>query len=464
MIMGSQNKQAQMTWRARARGWLTAVALMAAAVVFAPSSAAADEAQAPRGVPVQEVTTPGGITLWLVSDSTVPMLVVSAAWQAGSAAEPAGLAGVSQVTATMLTEGAGDLDANAFKVRLEELNMGLSFSAGWDWTTMTLYTLTANRDEAVELARLALTQPRFDIEPLQRIQRQLVVGIRQRETNAGFIANLAMDQALIPGHPYASRLTLEGVSGITQDALRTRWREQFTRASLRVTVVGDIAPADATALVDRLFSELPAGAGPETVPQATIGAAAAAPIVRPLPQPQSLVLFAAPGIQDTDPDWIPLFVANHILGSGDFTSRLMTEVREERGLVYGVSTSPSVRESSAFIRGSAQTENADVAEAIATIRETMAAYAADGPTQEEVDMAILYLTGSFPLSLDSNTGIAGVLSGYQTAGRSVDYVNRRNALIQAVTREDVARAARRFFNPDAYTFVVVGQPEGLGAP
>jgi zinc protease len=195
----------------------------------------------------------------------------------------------------------------------------------------------------------------------------------------------------------------------------------------------------------------------------TIADAAAAPIVRLLPQPQSLVLFAAPGIQDTDPDWIPLFVANHILGSGDFTSRLMTEVREERGLVYGVSTSPSVRQSSAFIRGSAQTENADVAAAIATIRETMAAFAAEGPTQEEVDMAILYLTGSFPLSLDSNTGIAGVLSGYQTAGRSADYVNRRNTLIQAVTREDVARAARRFFYPDAYTFVIVGQPEGLSA-
>jgi zinc protease len=448
---------------AMSRRWFLALALACASLLATPKPALADEAEAPRGVPVQELTTPGGLSLWLVSDSTVPMLVVRAAWQAGSVAEPAALTGVSQVTASMLTEGAGDLDSNAFKVRLEELNMGLSFSAGWDWTTMTLYTLTASRPDAVELARLALTQPRFDPEPLQRIQRQLVVGIRQRETNPSFIANLAMDQALIAGHPYATRLTLEGVSAITQDALRARWREQFTRASLRVTVVGDISAEEATALVDRLFGELPAGSGAETVPPVTIADAAAAPIVRLLPQPQSLVLFAAPGIQDTDPDWISLFVANHILGSGDFTSRLMTEVREERGLVYGVSTSPSVRQSSAFIRGSAQTENADVAAAIATIRETMAAFAAEGPTQEEVDMAILYLTGSFPLSLDSNTGIAGVLSGYQTAGRSADYVNRRNTLIQAVTREDVARAARRFFYPDAYTFVIVGQPEGLSA-
>jgi len=444
--------------------WVLAVVLACATLLAGLGPALAEESGQSRGVPIEEVTTPGGITFWLVSDDTVPMIVVNAAWQAGSAAEPANLTGLSQVAASMLTEGAGDLDANAFKVRLEELNMGLSFSAGWDWTTMNFYSLTANRADAVELARLALTQPRFDLEPLQRIQRQLVIGIRQRETNPGFLASLALDQALIPDHPYASRLTLEGVGAITPDALRARWRDQFTRSSLRVTVVGDIGSADAAALTDRLFGELPAGRGAETIPQATIGPALPEPIVRILPQPQSLILFAAPGIQDTDPDWIALFVANHILGSGDFTSRLMTEVREERGLVYGVSTSPSVRESSAFIRGSAQTENSDVAEAIATIRQTMAAFAADGPTQAEVDTAILYLTGSFPLSLDSNSGIASVLSGYQTAGRGADYVNQRNALIGAVTRDDVARAARRFFNPDAYTFVVVGQPEGLSAP
>ncbi len=419
------------------------------------------ESQAPRGVPVQSLTSPGGFRYWLLSDSTVPMLVVTASWRGGSAAEPLALSGVSQVTASMLTEGAGELDSQAFKVRTEELNMGLSFSAGWDWTSMTLYTLTANREAAIDLTRSALLQPRFDASPLQRIQRQLVIGIRQRETNPSFIANLALDEALIPGHPYATRLTLEGVSAITPDALRVRWRQMFTRSNLMVTVVGDIDARAAGAMVDRLFAELPAGGAAETVAPAQIGAPVAAPIVRPLPQPQSLLLFAAEGIQDEDPDWIPLVVANYIIGGGDFNSRLMTEVREERGLVYGVSTSPSVREGSAMLRGSAQTENADVPEAIATITATLADFAATGPTQDEVDMAIQYLTGSFPLSLDSNTGIAGVLNAYQTSGRGVDYVNQRNDLIRQVTREDVARVARRLYDPARFTFVVVGEPEGL---
>lgn len=371
------------------------------------------------------------------------------------------MSGISQVAASMLTEGAADLDSNAFKVRLEELNMGLSFSAGWDWTSMSLTSLTENRAQAVELTRLALLQPRFDAAPLARIQRQLAVSIRQRETNAGYLASLAMDEALIPDHPYANRLTLTGVNAITPAALRARAQQMFTRSNLVVTVVGDINATDAAAMVDRLFADLPAGGAPETVPVAVARPAVEAPIVRELPQPQSLILFSAPGIDDSDPDWIPLAVANYIIGGGDFTSRLMTEVREERGLVYGISTSPSVRESSAFMRGSAQTENSNVPEAIATIKQVMAEFAETGPTEEEVEMAILYLTGSFPLSLDSNVGIAGLLSSYQTSGRSVDYVNQRNALIRAVTREDVARAARRLYNPASYTFVVVGQPEGL---
>ncbi len=173
------------------------------------------------------------------------------------------------------------------------------------------------------------------------------------------------------------------------------------------------------------------------------------------------MLFVGPGIQDEDPDWIPLAVANYILGGGGFSSRLMDQVREQRGLVYGIGTGPSVREHSAVIRGSAQTENGDVREAIEVTRAEMARLFRDGATEAEVHDAITYLTGSFALDLDSNVKIAGVVHGYQAAGRDIDYVNRRNDLIRAVTLADVNRVIRRLFNPDDYTFVVVGQPEGL---
>jgi len=187
-------------------------------------------------------------------------------------------------------------------------------------------------------------------------------------------------------------------------------------------------------------------------------------IVRELPQPQSLILFAAPGIQDEDSDWIPLAVANYILGGGGFSSRLMDEVREKRGLVYGISTGASVRDHSALLRGSAQTANANVGQAIELTRAEIGRFYRDGATQAEVNDAITYLTGSFALDLDSNVGIAGVVHGYQAAGRDIDYINRRNALISAVTLADVNRVIRRLFNPEAFTFVVVGQPEGLDSP
>jgi zinc protease len=338
--------------------------------------------------------------------------------------------------------------------------MSVSFAAGWDGVAMSMTTLSENRDAAVEMARMALHEPRFDAEPLGRIKRQMLVGLRTRETNPSYIANLALDQALYPDHPYARRTSREGVEAISRAALQERRAALFNRATLQVTLVGDIDEVQAGVLLDTIFGPLPQGAAQPAPPEAQLSAPTPL-IVRQLPQPQSLVLFAGPGIQDEDPDWIPLAVANYILGGGGFSSRLMAEVREARGLVYGIGMGPSVRDYSAVIRGSAQTENGDVREAIEVTRAEMARLYTEGATQAEVNDAITYLTGSFALDLDSNVKIAGVVHNYQASGRDIDYVNRRNDLIRAVTREDVNRVIRRLFNPESFTFVVVGQPEGL---
>ncbi|MGE0829837.1 MAG: M16 family metallopeptidase [Hyphomonadaceae bacterium] len=256
-------------------------------------------------------------------------------------------------------------------------------------------------------------------------------------------------------------MQLETVAAINAANLRSLRDHTFTRFNMKITVVGDIDAATLGRVLDATFGHLPAGGPPlPTIDTAEVRSGQGV-IVRPLPQPQSLILFAAPGVQDEDPDWIPLAVANYILGGGSFSSRLMDEVREQRGLVYGVSTAPSVRDFSAMIRGSAQTENEDVGQAIQVMRDVMRRLYDEGPTQAEVDDAITYLTGSFALDLDSNQKIADVVHGYQAAGRDIDYINRRNDLIRAVTREDVVRVIRRLFNPESFTFVVVGQPQGL---
>jgi len=411
-------------------------------------------------VEVERVVSPGGIEAWLVSDDTVPMIVLRAHWRGGAASEPESLIGVTSVMADMLTEGAGDLDANAFKEILEEHSIWLAFSGGWDGVGMSLRTLSANRDRAFDLARMALAEPRFDAAPLERIKRQALVGIRQRETNPSFIANLALDTALYPDHPYARRAQRDTVAAIDVAALRDTMRRLLTRERLQVTVVGDIDAAALGPLLDRTFGALPQSGDGADVRQAELQGPAPM-TVRELPQPQSLILFAAPGIQDEDPDWIPLAVANYILGGGGFSSRLVDQVREQRGLVYGIGTTPYVRDYAALIRGSAQTENADVAQAIEVTRAEIARFYRDGATQAEVDDAITYLTGAFALELDSNTSISSVVHSYHVAGRDIAYVNRRNDLIRAVTLQDVNRVIRRLFNPEAFTFVVVGQPEGM---
>jgi zinc protease len=440
-----------------------ALALVAAFLLFALAFAPAPAfAQRQEGVPVERVVSPGGIEAWLVSDSTVPMIVMRAYWRGGSAGEPDEVSGVTGVFADMLTEGAGAMDANGFKERLEELNMSLGFSASWDGFGMNLTTLTENRDAAFEMARLALYEPRLDAAPLERIKRQLYVRLRTRETNAGYIANLALDQALYPDHAYAQRTSRESVAAIDRAALLARRAALLNRTTLRVTIVGDINAEDAGRALDLLFGALPEGAVPPEPPDVNLRAPTPL-IVRTLPQPQSLVIFAAPGIQDEDPDWIPFAVANYIIGGGGFSSRLMSEVREQRGLVYGIGIGASVREHSALIYGSAQTENGDAAEALAVTRAELARAYTEGVTQAEVNDAITYLTGSFALDLDSNVKIANVVQSYQVAGRDLAYINRRNDLIRAVSRDDVNRVIRRLFNPDNFTFVVVGEPEGLDA-
>jgi zinc protease len=439
---------------------MLAVAFACAALPPAYAQAQTESAAARHDVDVERIVSPSGIEAWLVSDSTVPMVVMRAYWRGGSASEPENLIGVTSVMADMLTEGSGAMNANAFKERLQDLNMSLSFGAGWDGVGMSLTTLSENRDAAFEMARVALHEPRFDAEPLARIKRQMLVGLRTRETNPSYIANLALDQALYPNHPYARRTNREGIEAVNRASLVERRAALFNRATLQITIVGDISAADAGSAIDTIFGALPQGARPSEPPDVTL-ATPTPLIVRTLPQPQSLVLFAGPGIQDEDPDWIPLAVANYILGGGGFSSRLMDQVREQRGLVYGIGTGPSIREHVAVIRGSAQTENGDVREAIEVTRAEMARIYHDGATQAEVNDAITYLTGSFALDLDSNVKIATVVHGYQAAGRGIEYVNQRNDLIRAVTLDDVNRVVRRLFNPDGFTFVVVGQPEGL---
>jgi zinc protease len=415
-----------------------------------------------QAIAIKEVKTPGGITAWLVEDHTNPLIAMRFSFEGGSANDPPGKEGTAHFIAGMLDEGAGDLDSNAFQMRSEELAMRMRFEDELDHFQGALQTLTERRDDSFALLKLALTKPRFDALPLERVRSQLLVGASENDEDPERIASRAWMASALDSHPYAreSEGTLESLKNISADDLREQHRALFSRRGLKVTVVGDIDAATLTRLLDDTFGALPDTDPPVAPPMAR-------PADRPGIQiidrnsPQSIITFGHEGILRDDPDFIPAYVASFILGGGGFGSRLTDEVRERRGLTYDVSLGLLPLDRAGLMLGSLSTRNDRAGQALKVVKEVMQRFAEEGPTAEELADAKTYLTGSYALRFDSNTKIAGQLLAIQEDKLGIDYVNRRNALIEALTLEQVKAQAKRITKPDKLIITIVGRPVGI---
>ncbi|HRO12598.1 pitrilysin family protein [Amaricoccus sp.] len=414
-------------------------------------------------IEIQRVTSPGGITAWLYEEHSLPMLNIEASFQGGAALDPPGKAGAARMMAALLTEGAGERDATAFAEATEALAAGIGIRAGSDSVAVSARMLTENRDAALELLRSALLEPRFDPEAVERVRQQLLSAARDAESDPNAIAGRAFYGDAFPGHPYAAPTdgTVESIAGLDLADLGAAREATLARDRLRLAVVGDISAGELGPLLDQVFGGLPA-AGPPLPPVAEPHTPGTTRVID-FDIPQSVVLFGQPGIARSDPDFIPAYVMDHMLGGGGFGSRLMQEVRDKRGLTYGISTWLASGDFGWLYMGGFSTANARAGEAIDLVRAEWRRMAEQGVSPEELEAAKRYLTGAYPLRFDGNGQIAGELLGLQVAGLGPEYVNERNALVEAVTVEDVARVARRILRPEALTFVIVGRPEGLAA-
>jgi zinc protease len=409
---------------------------------------------------IQRVISPGGIEAWLVQDATVPMIAMEYAFAGGSTQDPADKPGVANLVAGLLDEGAGDLDSKAFRERLERRAIDLSFNDSREHLRGSLRTLKEHREEAFDLLRLALNEPRFDAEPLERGRAQVLSTLRRQSTSPNDIASRRFFETAFPGHPYAwpPNGTMETVARISADDLRGYAKRVLARDTLKVSVVGDIDPVTLGPMLDRVFGGLPAKA--DLRPISPI-----APNVPPsrvnvtLDVPQTVVLFGAPGIKRSDPDFMTAFVLNHVLAGG-MTSRLYREVREKRGLVYSISETLVWFRETAFVMGSTATRADRANDTIDTTEKEIRRIATEGPTQAELDEAKAYLKGSQMLSLDTSAKIAGALLQYQIDNLGIDYIDRRNSLVDAVTLDDARRVAKRLWDQQFLTVVVgrVAQP------
>lgn len=414
-------------------------------------------------VAIQEVTSPGGIDAWLVESPEIPFLALEIRIRGGANLDDPAKRGATNLMMGLIEEGAGDMDAQAFQAMRESLAADFGFRAWDDSIAVSAQVLTENRDAAIDLLRLAITQPRFDADAIERVRAQVIAGIESDALDPQTIASDTFYAAAYPDHPYGSSLTgtLDSVAALTRDDLVAAHRNAFVRDRIYVAAVGDITAEELGPLLDRLLGNLPEG-GPPQPDWVSFGLDGGVTVVD-FPSPQSTALFGHAGIKRDDPDYFAAYIINHILGDGGFESRLMQEVREKRGLTYGIGTFLVPRDYSEMILGSVASANETMAEAIEVIRAEWARLAAEGVTQEELDAAKTYITGEYPLRFDGNAEIASIMVGMQMIDLPPDYVVNRNDYINAVTLDDISRVAAELLDPAALHFVVVGQPVGLSS-
>jgi len=408
---------------------------------------------------IERIVTAAGIEIWHVRDQTLPMISVEFAFTGGASQDPADKPGVANLVAALLDEGAGELDARAFRERLEERAIVLAFAANRDTLRGSLKSLVEHREQAFDLLRLALSAPRFDGSEIERMKAAVLAGLRHRLTSPGDLASDRWFARAFPGHPYGRPFhgSLDSVPRITADDLRSFHRRMIARSNLKIATVGAIEAKELAALIDRVFGALPAQANLAAVPDVAPQGMGEREVVE-LDLPQTVISFGGPGLKRADPDFIPAYVLNHILGGGSFSSRLYKEVREKRGLAYSVYSHLAPLKHTGLFLGGVSTRNDRVVESLALIVEEIRRVASEGTTPQELTDAKGYLIGSYALRFDTSGKVAGQLLEIQLENLGIDYIDRRNALIEAVNTDDLRRAAARFLADSRLLVTMVGRP------
>jgi zinc protease len=413
---------------------------------------------------IQSVKSPGGIEAWLVEEQSVPLIALRFAFEGGNAQDPAGKEGVANFLTAMLDEGAGELPSSAFQERMEELAMKMSYEDGKDAFYGNVEMLSANRDKSAELLKLAINQPRFDADAVERIRKQLIANLVYAARDPNKVAANAWYEAAFPGHPYGRPAmgTEETVAAIGREDLEAYRKRVFAKSNLKVVAVGDIDAATLGRMLDAVFGGLPEKAGLVDVPK-TMPLTGGVEKIIEMDVPQSVAVFGLGSFPRKDPDFMPAFVLNHIIGGGGFSAKLMEEVREKRGLAYSVYTYLQPFVHTSILSGGVATKNESIAQSLDVIRGEFRRMAEQGPTEADLDGAKKYLVGSYALRFDTNAKIASQLLGIMQEGLGIDYVDKRNQLVEAVTMDDLKRVGRKLLKAEDLIVTVVGKPANMTA-
>ncbi len=415
------------------------------------------------GLDIQTVQSPGGIKAWLVEEHSIPFIALEIRFRGGTSMDMPGKRGSVYMMSGLLEEGAGDLDAGEFLRARESLAADFGFDAHGDAISVSATFLRENRDQALELLRKAIQEPRFDPVAVDRVRAQVISIIAGDQKDPHEIAANAFDRLAYGDHPYgtASTGTTNSVNLLDRDDMIVAHQNTMARDRMYVSAVGDISSEELGRILDDLLGGLPEFGAPIPGP-AKVGLTGGVTIIDN-PTPQSVAVFGHAGIRRDDDDFFAAYVMNQVFGASGFTSRLNDEVREKRGLTYGIYTYLATYDLAEMYLGSVASANDRIAEAIDVVRAEWVKLAENGVTEQELDAAKKYLTGAYPLRFDGNGRIASILVSMQMDGLPTSYVDTRNDRVNAVTLEDVARVAKRLMVPENLRIVVVGQPKGIEA-
>ena len=412
-------------------------------------------AVAAQAIEIKEVTSPKGIKAWLVEDQSVPLIAMQFSWVGGTTQDPDGKEGLVNLMSGLFDEGAGDLASLEYQARLDDIGAELSFDANRDKLSGSMRVLAKNSGEAIDLLKLALDKPRFDQTAIDRIREQVITSIKGSERDPMTIGQNKFNTLIYGKHPYSRRPegTLESLAKITRDDIVTAHKNILARDNLKIGLVGPINEQEAGALIDKIFGDLPEKANLITIPDAQLQLGGMTNVNYDLPQTSLVLVY--PGIKRSDNEFFAAYLMNDILGGSGLTSRLFAEVREKRGLAYGVSGSLINYDHAAALVISTATRAEKAEESLKTIRSEIKNLLENNVTADELKDAKSYVIGSYAVNnLSSSSAIASVLVGLQEENLPIDYIDKRTDIINAVTLDDIHKVAKKIFSDEPALLVV----------
>lgn len=427
-------------------------------VIFSAASAKAGETL----YKIKEINTNSPYLVWLLEDHSLPIINVRITFrQAGSAYDPDGKEGLAYIISQMLDEGAGKFGENQFKKQLEDSSTDIGSSVEKDYFYVSLKTLSDKKEKAFDLLSFALTSPKFGQKSLDKIKSQVIISISKRNEDPDDLAYYEWERRFFAGHSYGKSRegTFESLKNITREDLLKFSKNRFVKDKMLISIVGDINEQEVKILLQSVFSSLPEG---NSKKKDDIVEFVNFPQRETLVQinknlPQSVAVFGFNGARYGEKEFFPLYVLNYILGGGNFESRLMKEVREKRGLAYSTYSQFDPNRQAGVIKGYVGTRPDQIKESLSIIEDVLRELAKNGITSDELVAAKSYLTGSFAMQLDSGYKLASFMAMMQSENLGIDYLEKRNNYINAVTIDEINMVAKKFLNPDNSLTVVVGQ-------